>query len=570
MNNNTYNGFLNIYKESGWTSMDVCAKLRHILHMKKIGHAGTLDPMAEGVLPVALGRATKDVDRIGDGVKTYRAGMLLGLETDTEDITGKVLRTSDGISWPSEEEIREAVMSFLGDYEQLTPMYSARKVDGKKLYQYAREGKEVERKTKAVRILDIGIEEISIPHVRFTVSCTKGTYIRTLCKDIGEKLGCGACMESLTRTRVGDFTDATAKKIEEIEEAEAAGSIDSLLTVKAPTAVSIGKFDGTHMGHQALMRELRKTAQEHRLKTLVLILKFGQSGILTDEERKQKFYDLGIDYCIELPFTKDMMNMSAEDFLEKILIGRYSMKAIVAGDDVSFGRGKQGNADFLRANAEKYGIIVDLIEKVRIDLSKEPANRVVSVLAESKLAAAKAEKKDPDPCDGADGENENGAQVISSTLLRQEIEKGDMLHVTRLLGAPYAITGYVVHGRHLGTERLRIPTMNMKVPPELILPPKGAYAVQAYVADDKGVFDMEHPLHGMSNLGSRPTVDGSDEHQVMLETHLFDESGDFYGKKVKVELCFFIRPEEKFESLEALRQHLEEKDIPAVEAFFAM
>ena len=550
--------------------MDVCAKLRHILHMKKIGHAGTLDPMAEGVLPVALGRATKDVDRIGDGVKTYRAGMLLGLETDTEDITGKVLRTSDGAGWPSEEEIREAVMSFLGDYEQLTPMYSARKVDGKKLYQYAREGKEVERKTKAVRILDIEIEEISIPHVRFTVSCTKGTYIRTLCKDIGEKLGCGACMESLTRTRVGDFSDETAKKIREIEEAEAAGSIDSLLTVKAPTAVSIGKFDGTHMGHQALMRELRKTAQEHHLRTLVLILKFGQSGILTDEERKQRFYDLGIDYCIELPFTKDMMNMSAEDFLEKILIGRYNMKAIVAGDDVSFGRGKQGNADFLRANAEKYGIIVDLIEKVRIDLSKDPANKVVSVLAESRLAAARAEKKDPGPYNGADGENENGAQVISSTLLRQEIEKGDMLHVTRLLGAPYAITGYVVHGRHLGTERLRIPTMNMKVPPELILPPKGAYAVQAYVADDKGVFDMEHPLHGMANLGSRPTVDGSDEHQVMLETHLFDESGDFYGKKIKVELCFFIRPEEKFESLEALRQHLEEKDIPAVEAFFAM
>ncbi len=569
MNNNTYNGFLNIYKESGWTSMDVCAKLRRILHMKKIGHAGTLDPMAEGVLPVALGRATKDVDRIGDGVKTYRAGMLLGVETDTEDITGQTLKTFAGECWPSDEEIREAVMSFLGDYEQLTPMYSARKVDGKKLYQYAREGKEVERKTKKVQILDIRIEEIKAPHVRFTVSCTKGTYIRTLCRDIGEKLGCGACMESLERTKVGDFTVDTAKTIAEIEDMAEAGSIDSLLTVKAPTAVSIGKFDGTHMGHQALMRELRKTAQEHRLKTLVLILKFGQTGILTDEERKQKFYDLGIDYCIELPFTKDMMNMSAEDFLEKILIGRYNMKAIVAGDDVTFGYGKRGNAEFLRANADKYGIIVDLIEKVRIDLSKAPENRVVSVLAENKIKASRDEEKNETDADTA-AEEPSDTQVISSTLLRKEIEKGDMLHVTRLLGAPYAITGTVVHGRHLGTDRLQIPTMNIPVPQELILPPKGAYAVQAYVADSKGVFDMEHPMHGMANLGSRPTVEGSDERQVVLEAHLFDESGDFYGKKVRVELCFFIRPEEKFESLEALRRHLKEKDIPAVEAFFAL
>ncbi len=557
MNDNRYNGFINIYKEAGWTSMDVCARLRRILGMKKIGHAGTLDPMAEGVLPVALGRATRDVDRVGDGTKTYEAGMLLGLETDTEDITGKAVRTCSDDTFPSEEEIRRAVLSFVGPYEQKTPMYSARKVGGKKLYQYARAGIEVERKTRTVEILEIEILEITPPHVRFRVTCTKGTYIRTLCRDIGEMLGCGACMESLIRTRVGDFLAGNALKIADVESLEAEGAVDGALRIIAPTAVSIGKFDGTHMGHQALLKELKKVAQEDRLRTCVLILKFGSAGVLTDAERKRKLYGMDIDYCIELPFTEEMKNMSAEDFLEQVLIGRYHMKAIVAGDDVSFGKGKRGNAAFLHEHSEEFGYRVRLIEKVKIDFSNENAGAVGALIESRQKAASKESGSAPSSA---------SAQDISSTLLREELRKGDMLHVTRLLGNPFTITGPVIHGRHAGTERMHFPTMNVRVPEELILPPMGVYAVLAQIADEKGSFENSPVLQGIANLGTRPTVDS--DGTVMLETHTFGDSYECYGRMLRVGLCFYIRPEEKFDSLEALKASLETKDIPAVESFF--
>ena len=159
--------------------MDVCAKLRSILKVRKIGHAGTLDPMAEGVLPVAVGRATRDIDRVGAQVKEYTAGMLLGTETDTEDITGIVLKSYGG-PMPEASEVISVIMSFVGNYDQLTPMYSARKVNGRKLYEYARSGIEVERKSKRVEIYDIRIDSMELPHVTFTVQCSQGTYIRSL------------------------------------------------------------------------------------------------------------------------------------------------------------------------------------------------------------------------------------------------------------------------------------------------------------------------------------------------------------------------------------------------------
>ena len=197
-------GIINVYKEKGFTSHDVVAKLRGIVGQKKIGHTGTLDPDATGVLPVCLGKATKLCDLLTDKNKTYEAVLLLGKTTDTQDITGEVLeeKSTEALT---EEKVREAIEGFIGDYEQIPPMYSALKVNGKKLYELAREGKVIERKARPVKILDIQILEIDLPKVRMEVSCSKGTYIRTLCHDIGEKLGCGGCMESLIRTRVSTF-----------------------------------------------------------------------------------------------------------------------------------------------------------------------------------------------------------------------------------------------------------------------------------------------------------------------------------------------------------------------------
>ena len=210
------NGIINVYKEKGYTSFDVVAKLRGIFKMKKIGHTGTLDPDAEGVLPVCLGKATKVCDLLTDKNKEYEAVMLLGKVTDTQDISGKVL-AEKAVS-VTEKEVREAIESFVGDYMQIPPMYSALKVNGKKLCDLARQGKTVERAARPVRILGIEIMELDLPRVRLRVECSKGTYIRTLCQDIGEKLGCGACMESLLRTRVSAFSLEQALRLFEIEE----------------------------------------------------------------------------------------------------------------------------------------------------------------------------------------------------------------------------------------------------------------------------------------------------------------------------------------------------------------
>ncbi len=222
-------GILNVYKEKGFTSHDVVAKLRGMLGQKKIGHTGTLDPDAEGVLPVCLGKATKVCGLLTDMGKTYEAVLFLGKTTDTQDSSGQVLTTGDP-SGLTAEEIEDAVFSFLGSYDQIPPMYSARKVGGKRLYQLAREGRTVERTARTVRICQLEILQMQMPRVKILVDCSKGTYIRTLCQDIGEKLGCGGFMESLIRTRVGPFDIGHSLTLDEIETKTRAGELDEILT----------------------------------------------------------------------------------------------------------------------------------------------------------------------------------------------------------------------------------------------------------------------------------------------------------------------------------------------------
>ena len=214
------NGIINVYKEQGYTSHDVVAKLRGILHMKKIGHTGTLDPDAVGVLPVCIGRATKLCGMITDWGKAYEAVMLLGTRTDTQDVSGTVLEQKEVNV--TEVQIMDTINSFVGEYDQIPPMYSALKHNGKKLYELARQGIEVERKARRINISSIHVNELNLEDkvktVTFTVECSKGTYIRTLCEDIGNKLGCGACMQSLKRTRVGLFGTDTSYTLSQLQE----------------------------------------------------------------------------------------------------------------------------------------------------------------------------------------------------------------------------------------------------------------------------------------------------------------------------------------------------------------
>lgn len=209
------NGIVNVYKEKEFTSFDVVAKMRGIFQQKKIGHTGTLDPDAEGVLPVCLGRATKVCDLLTDKDKEYEAVLLLGVMTDTQDLSGEVLEEKPVTA--TEDEVRTVILSFVGDYMQVPPMYSALKVNGQKLCDLARKGVTVERKARPVTIHAIEILSVDLPEVRMRVHCSKGTYIRTLCQDIGEKLGCGGCMKSLLRTRVAAFAIEDALKLDELE-----------------------------------------------------------------------------------------------------------------------------------------------------------------------------------------------------------------------------------------------------------------------------------------------------------------------------------------------------------------
>ena len=210
------NGVINIYKIKGFTSHDVVAKLRGMLRQKKIGHTGTLDPDATGVLPVCLGSATKLCDMLTDKEKEYIAKVQLGVTTDTQDMTGTVLRESP--VEVTEEDVKNVLQSFIGAYDQIPPMYSALKVNGKKLYELAREGKEIERKARPVIIHYIEILDMQLPQLTIKVGCSKGTYIRTLCHDVGEKLGCGAAMAALERTKSGQFSLDRAITLAELEE----------------------------------------------------------------------------------------------------------------------------------------------------------------------------------------------------------------------------------------------------------------------------------------------------------------------------------------------------------------
>ena len=223
-------GILPVFKERGFTSFDVVAKLRGIFSQKKIGHTGTLNPEATGVLVVCLGKATKLVDMLTEERKTYEAHMLAGRETDTQDIWGNTLKESGVCISP--EEVRTALFSFVGEYNQIPPMYSALKMNGKKLYELAREGKEVERQPRKVHIYNVDMIEEFNPasnEAVFSVSCSKGTYIRTLIHDAGVKLGCGACMSALKRTKAAGFCLEDCVSLSQLREAKEAGTLGDLV-----------------------------------------------------------------------------------------------------------------------------------------------------------------------------------------------------------------------------------------------------------------------------------------------------------------------------------------------------
>ena len=220
-------GVINVYKEPGFTSHDVVAKLRGILKQKKIGHMGTLDPNAVGVLPVCLGKATKLCDILSEKDKTYEATLLLGTETNTQDTTGEVLSqaSEEDLKKLTEDQVFKTVKGYIGEYDQIPPMFSAIKIGGEKLYNLARRGEVIERPPRHCKIIDITVTSMELPRVNMHVTCSKGTYIRTLCYDIGKDLGVGDCMEHLVISRVDRFKVEDSITLSQIEEFRDNGTV---------------------------------------------------------------------------------------------------------------------------------------------------------------------------------------------------------------------------------------------------------------------------------------------------------------------------------------------------------
>ena len=524
-----FNGILNVYKEAGFTSHDVVAKLRGILKQKKIGHTGTLDPGAVGVLPICLGKATKLSMVLTDKDKEYVAVLRLGITTDTQDMTGTVL--GENPVTVSEEKVREVILSFLGSYPQIPPMYSAIKINGKKLYELARVGKEVERPPRMVDIKELEILRINLPEVEFRVVCSKGTYVRTLCHDIGEKLGCGGTMSALERTRSGEFTVADALTLSQIEELIREGKIEDkifpslegcpqggvvnrpLPPPPTPTAIAIGKFDGIHLGHQKLLTTLLKQKQ-NGLKTIVVtfdpppevfFLKAENKQLLTKDEKEEFLKEIGVDSIFYYTMNEANAAMSAESFIEEILLKKLNMAYICAGQDLRFGAGGSGNSDLLLEIAKKRGFEAQIINKIYFE-----------------------------------------GNEISSTFVREAVESGNLTLTYDLLGRSYSFSGKVSEGMKLG-RTLGFPTANLAITDTKILPPNGVYL--SLVSTPHGEFK------GISNIGVKPTIDG--DHRPGIETYIYDFTDDLYGESIKVKLLEFLRPEMKFASVEELKAQVD-------------
>ena len=221
-------GVIIVDKPQGWTSFDVVAKIRNITRVKKVGHSGTLDPMATGLLPVFLGRATKSIQYFLNGDKGYEGEMVLGVKTDTGDADGKIIMTNVQCQMTNECMI-EAFNKFTGEIEQTPPMYSAVKINGQRLYELARKGIEVERKPRRIKIFSLRVTHYSYPHVGFTVECSKGTYIRQLAVDIGDELGCGAHLSVLRRTYSHPFHISQAVSLETISDLAKIGRLEQII-----------------------------------------------------------------------------------------------------------------------------------------------------------------------------------------------------------------------------------------------------------------------------------------------------------------------------------------------------
>ena len=380
---NDINGLIILNKPKDMTSNDCLSVIKKYIHPQKIGHTGTLDKNATGVLVCLLGIATKSQDYLMRTCnKVYKAELLLGIATDTEDFLGNIINKDfEKLDCIDYDFIKNIIKSFIGKYEQMPPMYSSKKVNGQKLLNLARKGIIVDRKIENLIINDIKVYDLvdynfknyNLKCVNIEVDCSKGTYIRTLCKDIGEKLGIPACMGNLCRIKSGEFSIENSINLEEIKikfTKDDYSFIKPCYFKEKETALTFGKFETLHLGHLMLIRDVVKYAKDNNMLSTVMIVGDNvDNDILTCDQRISKLKYLGVDNIINYHLDSINKNISAEYFVKEILSKQLKTKYIVVGDDCRFGANALGDKVLLSQLCDDLGIKLEIKNKLKLNNS---------------------------------------------------------------------------------------------------------------------------------------------------------------------------------------------------------
>lgn len=601
-------GIICINKPKGFTSFDVVAKLRGILKMKRLGHAGTLDPMAEGVLPVFIGRATMACDMLPDRDKSYSARFRLGITTDTQDITGNITHEAENVT-VTRGDIEAVLGDFRGNIMQLPPMYSAVSVNGKRLYELARKNIEVEREPREITVYSLNLTDYdSESHEGgLEISCSKGTYIRTLINDIGDRLGCGGAMTALTRTAACGFTLADCTDFAALERERENGGDLSVFIRPIETVFS------------DLPRLLLTPSEEklYRQGSRMPMSRFCMSGISVNdniavygggrfigtaragEDEKTRTAQLCVGKTFFLRNNEDIgcckngyaVALGLFDGVHKghrAVIGAAKRSAEENGRklgvftfDTRTVKSKGLDRGCILTETEKerrlYAMGADHVIAPDFSGMKDmSAEEFVSVILFGRMEARtivcgedfrfgrnaegdvdmlselvqKYGRKDHN--DGAElivvpAVADGSGEKISSGRIRELIAEGKTDEASRLMDGGFVIDMPVIGGRHLG-RTIGFPTINQHFPAELIRPRFGVYA--SYIETDGRRY------RGITNVGVKPTV--TDSGELLCETNIFDFDGDIYGRNVRVTLDRFVRGEMRFQSVSELKARIAE------------
>ena len=584
-----------IDKPAGWTSFDVVARARRLLGQKHIGHAGTLDPAATGVLPLAVGMATKTLEFLDDASKTYLAEVTFGVETDSHDSEGRVTRTADTAGL-TVDAIEATLATFRGAREQIPPMHAAIKVGGQKLYDLARRGEEIPRAPRPVTFHCLEMLEWDLPTATLTllVDCSKGTYIRALARDLGEALGTGAYLSDLVRMRAGPFHLCQAFTMDELSRIElpwawpwvalhpdvpvqewpalildqdaarrwrqgstipdghgAAGPVRAYDDAGEWLGTGEAALDGSGWRPRKVVNEggeggaatpLERSDPPSPAERIVTIGTFdgvhrGHRRLLDRAVQRGQELDLPVTGVTFEPVPAAVLRPEA--FSGRISTAEEKLERLAeAGLDeivvvpFTLELSRWSPDDFMTWLREKTNLR-ELWVGEEFALGKDRAGTVERL---TEIGAGLGFRVVAVP------RLTNGQEVVSSSRVRAAVMNGDVATARRLLGRPFRVEGEVVHGQHLG-RAIGFPTANVAPPAGLAPLADGIYAAWGWLSGDMT------PRPAVAYIGSRPTVDDGER---MVETHLLDFDGDLYGQTLATDFLERIRPDARFDSIEHL------------------